>query len=48
MTKSVQETMREESMDVGGEIQSTVLGYVDEGAGRAPKTRKWDSAVDGP
>lgn len=40
MTKSVQEMMRGESMDVGGKSQSMAQGYVDEGDGRVPKTRK--------
>jgi hypothetical protein len=40
MTESVQEMMRGESMDVSGKIQSMVLGYVDEGAYRVPKTKK--------
>jgi hypothetical protein len=40
MTKSVQEMMRGESIDVGGKIQSMALGYVDEGAYRVPKTKK--------
>ena len=48
MIKSAQEMMKGELTDEGEEIQSTVLGYVDEGACRVPKTKKWDSAVDGP
>jgi len=48
MTKSVRETIRGESMDKGEKIQSMVLGYVGEGACRVPRTKKYDSAVDGP
>jgi hypothetical protein len=40
MTKSVRETIREESMDKGGKNRSMVLGYVDEGACRVPKRKK--------
>lgn len=40
MIKSVQEMTRGELMDVGGKSLSMALGYVDEGDGRVPKTRK--------
>jgi hypothetical protein len=40
MTKSVQEMIRGESMDVGEKTQSMALGYVDAGACRVPKTKK--------